>query len=39
LPRVLGGMGIAIISTSKGIISDRNCREENIGGEILCTVS
>lgn len=39
LPRVLGGMGIAIISTSKGIFSDRNCREENIGGEILCTVS
>jgi len=39
LPRVLGGMGIAIVSTSKGIVSDRNCRQENIGGEIFCTVS
>jgi small subunit ribosomal protein S8 len=39
LPRVLGGMGIVIVSTSKGIISDRNCREINISGEILCTVS
>jgi len=39
LPNVLGGMGIAIVSTSKGVISDRNCREMNIGGEILCTVS
>ena len=39
LPRVLGGMGIAIVSTSKGVMSDRNCRQSNIGGEILCTVS
>jgi small subunit ribosomal protein S8 len=39
LPNVLGGLGIAIVSTSKGVISDRNCREMNIGGEILCTVS
>ena len=39
LPHVLGGMGIAIISTSKGVMSDRNCREENVSGEILCTVS
>lgn len=39
LPRVLGGMGIAIISTSKGVMSDRSCREANVGGEILCTVS
>ena len=35
---VLGGMGIAIVSTSKGIMSDRSCRKDNLGGEILCTV-
>ncbi len=39
LPRVLGGMGIAIVSTSKGVMSDRSCRQANVGGEILCTVS
>ena len=39
LPRVLGGMGIAIVSTSKGVISDKSCRAANVGGEILCTVS
>jgi small subunit ribosomal protein S8 len=39
LPRVLAGMGIAIVSTSKGVMSDINCRQNNIGGEILCTVS
>ena len=39
LPHVLGGMGIAIVSTSKGVMSDRNCRSEKIGGEILCTVN
>jgi small subunit ribosomal protein S8 len=39
LPTVLGGMGIAIVSTSKGVISDRGCRESKVGGEILCTVS
>ena len=38
LPRVLAGMGIAIVSTSKGVISDRSCRKDNVGGEILCTV-
>jgi len=32
-------MGIAIVSTSKGVISDRSCRESKVGGEILCTVS
>ena len=35
---ILNGQGISILSTSKGIMSDRKCREENIGGEILCTV-
>jgi small subunit ribosomal protein S8 len=39
LPRVLGGMGISIVSTSEGVMSDRSCREKNVGGEILCTVS
>jgi len=39
LPMVLGGLGVAIVSTSKGVISDRSCRENNVGGEILCTVS
>jgi small subunit ribosomal protein S8 len=39
LPRVLGGMGIAIVSTSKGVMSDRDCRAAKVGGEILCTVS
>jgi small subunit ribosomal protein S8 len=39
LPHVLGGMGVAVISTSKGIMSDRDCRNEKVGGEILCTVS
>ena len=35
---VLNGQGISILSTSKGIMSDRQCRNENIGGEVLCTV-
>jgi small subunit ribosomal protein S8 len=38
LPRVLNGLGIAIISTSKGVISDKEAREMHIGGEILCYV-
>ncbi len=38
LPHVLGGMGIAIVSTSKGVMSDRSCRKANVGGEILCMV-
>ncbi|MFH1616525.1 MAG: 30S ribosomal protein S8 [Planctomycetota bacterium] len=39
LPRVLSGLGIAVVSTSKGVMSDRRCRKENIGGELICTVS
>ena len=39
LPYVLGGMGIVVVSTSKGVMSDKNCRESNMGGEILCMVS
>lgn len=39
LPQVMGGLGISIVSTSKGIMSDRKCRAENVGGELICTVS
>ncbi len=39
LPKVLNGMGIAVVSTSKGVMSDRQAREQNVGGELLCTVS
>ena len=38
LPQVLGGMGIAVISTSKGLMTDRRARKENVGGEVLCYV-
>lgn len=38
IPKVLGGMGIAILSTSKGIMSGQRARKENIGGELLATV-
>ncbi len=39
LPKVLNGMGIVVVSTSKGVMSDRKAREQNVGGELLCTVS
>jgi len=39
LPRVLDGLGIAIVSTSKGVMSDRNCRRQKVGGELICTVN
>jgi len=39
LPSVIGGLGVAIISTSKGIMPDREARAAGIGGEVLCTVS
>lgn len=39
LPNVLDGMGICVVSTSKGVMSDRQAREDNVGGELLCTVS
>ena len=38
LPRVLNGLGVAIISTSKGVMTDKEAREQNIGGEVLCYV-
>lgn len=39
LPSVLGGLGVAIISTSKGLRSDRQARKEGLGGEVLCLVA
>lgn len=39
LPRVLGGLGIAIVSTSQGVMSDAQAREKGIGGEVICVVS
>lgn len=39
LPRVINGLGIAIISTSNGVVSDKEARQMNVGGEVLCYVS
>jgi len=38
LPRVINGLGIAIITTSKGVMTDKEARKENVGGEVLCYV-
>lgn len=38
LPEVLDGLGIAVVSTSQGVLSGRQCREKKVGGEVLCTV-
>ena len=38
LPKVKGGLGIAVISTSKGVMTDRSARSAGVGGEVLCTV-
>lgn len=38
VPRVLGGMGIAILSTNQGLLTDREARARNVGGEVLCTI-
>jgi small subunit ribosomal protein S8 len=38
VPRVLGGMGIAVLSTNQGLLTDREARERRVGGEILCQV-
>ena len=38
LPRVLGGLGVAIISTNKGVITDKEARKANVGGEVLAFV-
>ena len=39
LPKVMGGLGVAIVSTSAGVMSDRQAREQGIGGEVLCVIS
>jgi len=38
IPSVLNGMGIAVLSTSKGILTDRQAKEQNVGGELLCSI-
>ncbi len=38
IPRVMGGLGIAVLSTSKGVMTDREARREKIGGEVLCYI-
>ena len=38
LPRILNGLGVAIVSTSKGVMTDKKARQENVGGEVLCYV-
>ena len=38
IPHVRGGLGIAVVSTNLGVLSDRECREKKVGGEVLCTV-
>ena len=38
MPKVLNGLGIAIVSTSKGVMTDKKARQENVGGEVLCYV-
>jgi len=38
VPRVLGGLGMAVISTPKGVLTDDECRRENVGGEVICYV-
>ncbi len=38
LPRVMGGFGIAIVSTSRGVMTDKECRRQGVGGEVLCEI-
>ena len=38
MPRVLNGLGIAVLSTSKGVMTDKKARQENVGGEVLCYI-
>lgn len=38
LPKVLGGLGISIVSTPKGVLTDKECRKHSVGGEVLCYV-
>ena len=38
LPKARGGLGISVVSTNRGVLSDRECREQRVGGEVLCIV-
>ena len=38
VPRVLGGLGLAVLSTPKGVMNDEECRRENVGGEVVCHI-
>jgi small subunit ribosomal protein S8 len=38
IPKVIGGLGVAILTTSKGILSDKTCRRDGVGGEVICYV-
>ncbi|MBC7323888.1 MAG: 30S ribosomal protein S8, partial [Moorella sp. (in: Bacteria)] len=38
IPKVLGGLGVAVISTSKGILTDKQARREGVGGEVICYI-
>lgn len=39
MPKVLGGLGVVVVSTSRGVLADSQCREHNVGGELICMVS
>jgi small subunit ribosomal protein S8 len=38
IPRTLGGYGVTIVSTNKGILSDKSARQQNVGGELICQI-
>jgi small subunit ribosomal protein S8 len=38
IPKVMGGLGVAILTTSKGVMSDKSCRHDSVGGEVICHV-
>ena len=38
VPRVLGGLGVAVLTTPKGVMSDEECRREHVGGEVICYI-
>ena len=38
LPKIMGGLGVSIVSTNKGVMTDREARAQGVGGEVLCTV-
>ncbi len=38
IPKVMNGLGVVVLSTSKGVMTGKKCREENVGGEVICTI-